>query len=290
MKYKYIKDTIVARLAGTAIHLNESDGKKRSPAISYKKYRVWGIKTLINNLIDDIFYILYEYLPENEKDFYPEEDLKKPLEILCKRYQISYNRLIDFIDKRKKPSVIWNSLDDDQRAIFMINAFFEAFEENLINSYFIAMSFVKLLSLNSLKEPKLKYDDFFKGDFGFVFRARGYAYFYSKILCNNGFSNVVKRLNKILLKEYENLFIDKDQNNIDLKEKSSSSEELSEEKRYVISMLKEGNSEEKLNAIELILEHHIIEAVDELEYLLKDNDENVMNAALDAILKLKDLS
>ena len=55
-------------------------------------------------------------------------------------------------------------------------------------------------------------------------------------------------------------------------------------------MLREGNATEKLEAIQLIVENRILEALNELEYHLNNENEEVINAAFDAIVTLKDLS
>ena len=279
---------INARVAGTAVHLGIEENNE---VISYKKYKIWGIKTLLAYLIKDIYDVFYIYLPQNENLLEPEEDLIKPLNILCERYLISFSLVEKYINERKAPKQIWETLDSDQQAMFIINAFFEAFEEILVDSYYLAVSFSKLLTLNSTIIPTLKRRDFGMGDFGFVFRARGYSHIFSKIVCNDGFKNTVNRLNKILLQEYIKTFIDNSNQGSkqsDFKELPDFSK-LPEEKRYVIEMLKEGNEKEKLEAIDLIIQNRIYEALDELEYLLSDRNENIMNAAYEAVIILKDL-
>ncbi|MHA1291661.1 MAG: hypothetical protein ACTSQJ_03210 [Promethearchaeota archaeon] len=289
MKYQYIKDMLFARIAGTAIHLNINDNNETSQ-ISYKKYRIWGIKTLVKLLVQDIFDTIYNNLPKNEKQLNPEKDLPEPIKNLCAKYNISYNKVLEFIEKRREPKQIWETLDNDLRAIFMINAFFEAFEFTLIEFYYIAISISRFIWLNKNIKPKLKRSDFGLKDFGFIFRARGYSQIFSKKIYNNGFSNTVKRLNRILYKEYIDTFIlkieSKEKKN---KQKNKIYKDLSEEKKYAIEMLRQGNSKEKLDAINLIVENRITEALNELEYLLSYKNEEVMNAAFDAILVLKNL-
>jgi len=272
---------INARIAGTALHLNIDDNRA-SGQISYKKYRIWGIKTIIRSFVRDIFDIIYEHLPENELDLSP-NDLLKPLHILAERYSISYENILSFIEERKKPKKIWEPLDTDLKAIFYVNSFFEAFEKNLIDEYYIALKF-----FNPKIQPQLKPADFWLKDFGFVFRARGYSRIFSKNVYNNGFANTITRLNKILYLEYRETFIDNTTQNssegdiLDI-------EALPKEKRFALEMLRNGNSHEKLEAINIILENKIIEAVNELEFLLNYEDEKVMNRAFDTILVLKNL-
>ncbi len=281
---------IQARVAGTALHLSLDSNKNGDTIqISYKKYRIWGIKSLIKFLVEDLFNIFYNNLPKDEKNLNPEEDLKKPLKILAERYTIPYKNILQFIEQRKEHRLIWETLDIDQQVVFIINAFFEAFEENLVNSYYISMSWAKFLWLNPRIKPRLKPTDFGLKDFGFVFRARGYAFIASKCVFNDGFSNTVKRLNKVLLQEYNETFIEKKDNIEITTEAPISLEDLPEEKRYVIEMLKQGNSHEKLEAISIIMENKIKEALNELEYLLNYENDEVMNAAFDAILVLKEL-
>ena len=270
---------INARIAGTALHLSLDDTKETGQ-ISYKKYRIWGIKTIINSLVKDIFDVIYEHLPEKEEFLNP-NDLLKPLKILAERYSVSYKNILGFIEERKKPKKIWEPLDIDLKAIFYINSFFESFEKHLIDEYYIAVKF-----LNPKIQPRLRPADFWRKDFGFVFRARGYSRIFSKKIYNDGFSNTIKRLNKILYKEYIETFIDakppKTNDYVEL-------EDLPEEKRYALELLRNGNPNEKVEAINLILENRIIEAVNDLENLLSYSDEKVMNGAFDAILVLKNL-
>ena len=272
MRYQYIKDTIYARIAGTAIHLSFNKDRGDSSQITYKKYRVWGLKSLVKALIEDIYNIFYEHLPSEEELIDPEAELIRPLNILCERYSIPYKKVDRFIEERKKPSQIWDTLDNELQTMFMINAFFEAFEENLIDNYNATIGFAKLITLKKKRTHfRLNPIDFGRGDFGFIFRARGYSNFFSKEIYNNGFNNTVKRLNKLLYQEYIETF------------------NLSEEKKYVIEMLQKGNSDEKLEAISLITENRIYDALDELEYLLSSKDERVMNAAFETIVFLKGL-
>jgi len=290
LKYQLIYDMINARIAGTAVHLGISDNNEMGQ-ISYKKYKIWGFKTLLAYLFKDIYDIFYNYLPKNENLLDPEKHLIKPLEFLCERYLVPFSLVINYINKRKAIKQIWETLDSDQQAMFIINAFFEAFEENLINSYYLAISFSKLITLNPKINATLKHLDFGLGDFGFVYRARGYAYIFSKKVCNNGFGNTVKRLNRLLLKEYKNTFTEKIKNPLNTIEQKNSDviSELSEEKRYVIEMLKQGNVKEKLEAINLIVQNQIYEALDELEYHLNDKNDRIINAAYEAVIILKDL-
>lgn len=282
---------INARIAGTAIHLNYSPETQADKSqISYKKYRIWGIKTVIKYLIEDIFKILYENLPTKEDFLEPEKDLLKPMKILCERYLVPHSKVVKFIEERKTPKQIWETLDSEQQIIFEINSFFEAFEENLIDSYYLAITLSKFLFKHFKTKAKLNRQDFGLADFGFVFRARGYSFSFSKYVYNNGFNNTVKRLNELLLKEYNDTFLNKkEQKQIEPKEIALKLEQLPEEKKYVIEMLRHGNSSEKLEAINLILENKITEALNDLEYLLKNKDETVMNAAFNAIVMLKGL-
>ena len=280
---------INARIAGTAVHLNLNQDLEDSSQISYKKYQVWGIKTLIKYLVEDIFNIFYNNLPKKEDSLSPEK-LYKPLKILCKRYSIPYKRVLSFIELRKKPKQIWEPLDTDLKAIFMINAFFEAFEENLIDSYYQAINLSRILWLIPHIKPKLNRSDFGLADFGFIFRARGYSSRFSKKISNNGFNNTIKRLNKVLYKEYKTTFLKTDSTKAKItKAQELDLSQLPAEKRYILSLLRNGNTDEKLKAIELIIQNQINEAIDDLEHLLKREDDRVMNAALDAILILKEL-
>lgn len=269
---------IHARIAGTALHLS-LDYKKEPGQISYKKYRIWGIKTLVKSLVQDIFDTIYDYLPDKERNLNP-EDLLTPLSILAERYSISYQTIVSFIEERKKPKIIWEPLDIDLKAIFYINSFFEAFEKNLIDEYYIA---VKIF--NPKLKPSLRPADFWLKDFGFVFRARGYSRIFSKRIFNNGFNNTIKRLNKILYLEYMETFVETQPE----KEEILEINDLPEEKKYAIELLRNGNPHEKVEAIDIILENRITEAVGDLEFLLNYNDEKVMMNAFDAILILKNL-
>lgn len=278
---------IYARVAGTAMHLAIGENNQ----ITYKKYRIWGIKTLIRYLVEDIFNIFIDNLPENEETLEPEQDLIVPLKELSERYMVPLPLVKRYIEERKAPKQIWETLDADQQVMFIINAFFEAFEENLVESYYVAINFSKLITLNPKLKITLKRLDFSLGNFSFVFRARGYSHIFSKNICNNGFNNTVKRLNDLLLKEYIDTFIDKREASIETQEAKMSFNlsDLSEEKRYVIEMLREGNEKEKLEAIDLIIQNHIYEAIEELEYLLSDKSEAIMNAAYEAVIILKGL-
>ncbi len=289
MKYQYIQDMINARIKGTAIHLDINTENEEVSLISYKKHRIWGLKTLIKDLIEDIFNIFYRSLPNNGKLVNPEEDLLTPIEELCNRYNVSLKNVRKLIDERKEPKRIWETLDVEQQALFIINAFFDAFEENLIDSYFISASFWKFTFIKFKLKPTLKRADFGLKDFGFVFRARGYSYVFSKNIYNNAFTNTIKRLNKLLYQEYKETFLEKTQSKDKVKEGKVELEALPEEKKYVIEMLRNGNSQEKLEAIRLIVENKILEAVNDLEYFLNNKDESVMNAAFDAVVSLKSL-
>jgi len=270
---------INARIAGTALHLSLDDTKETGQ-ISYKKYRIWGIKTIIKSLVKDIFDTIYHLLPDKEVLLHP-DDLLEPLRILAERYSISYENVLSFIEERKKPKKIWDPLDIDLKAIFYVNAFFEAFEKKLIDEYYIALKF-----LNPKTIPRLRPADFWLKDFGFVFRARGYSRIFSRRRYNGGFNNTIKRLNKILHLEYIETFIDpqptKENDILEL-------ESLPEEKKYALEMLRNGNPQEKVEAINIILENRITEAVNDLENLLSYSDEKVMNLAYDTILVLKNL-
>ena len=279
---------INARVAGTAVHLNLNQNQEDSSQISYKKYQVWGIKTLIKYLVNDIFNVFYGNLPKNEGSMNPEK-LDKPLKILCKRYAVPFNRVLSFIEDRKEPKQIWESLDPELKAIFIINAFFEAFEENLIDAYYQAVDLSRLLWLIPQIKPRLNRSDFGLADFGFIFRARGYSSRFSKRISNDGFNNTVKRLNKVLFNEYKDTFLTQNSNKTRETPEPIKLNELPAEKRYIITILRNGNTEEKLKAIELIIQNRINEAIDDLEHLLKKEDDRVMNASLVAIIILKNL-
>jgi len=280
---------INARIAGTALHLNINKENIETSQISYKKYRIWGIKTLVKYLVEDIFNIFYKNLPVKEEQLNPEKNLVMPLKTLCKRYKIPFETVLKFIEKRKEPKQIWESMDNDLRAVFMINAFFEAFEYYIVETYYIAMSLARFFLLKPGILPKLKRSDFGLKDFGFVHRARGYSLIFSKYIYNNAFSNTVNRLNNTLLNEYLDTFIYMKPDQSEKKDDIWNIEELPEEKRYVLEMLKEGNATEKLEAINLIVENGIVEGINDLEYLLNHKEEKVMNAAFDAIVILKNL-
>ncbi|MFO8017925.1 MAG: hypothetical protein R6U96_04775 [Promethearchaeia archaeon] len=277
---------IEARIAGTALHLNVQENKSYESRISYKKYKVWGLKSLIQALIKDIFDTFYLNLPEQESEFNPESDLRIPLKILAKKYSIPFELILDFINERKSSRMIWDSLDKDQKALFYVNSFFEAFEKKIIDAYYICLSLVRFLFLNLDIYPKMKRSDFRKGDFSFLHRARGYAHTFSRLICRGGYDNTVERLNTALLKEYQETFL---RDKKSKKRKVSNRKHLSEGKRYIIQTLKNGTTKEKLEAIDVIIENNIYEAVEELEYLLKDQDEKVMNRAFEAITILKNL-
>ena len=280
-----------ARIAGTAIHLNFEQNRNHS-RISYKKHKIWGIKSLIHDFVEDLFQIFYNNLPENEDALEPEQDLMVPIKILCDRYIVNFQTFLGFLQERKAQKVIWDTMDNFQQAIFIVNAFFEAFEKKLVDSYYVALDYLKFITLDLNLEPKLKPKDFQLDDFGFVYRARGYSQIFSKKICNGGYHNTVKRLNETLSKEYQNTFLTKKKESLVSKETRDQTdlETLSEEKRYVIQMLREGNATEKLEAIQLIVENRILEALNELEYHLNNENEEVINAAFDAIVTLKDLS
>ena len=277
---------IEARIAGSALHLNIDEIEGINSRISYKKYKIWGIKALIIALIRDIFNIFYLNLPDKQDHFRPETDLLDPLKLLAQRYKISFKMIQDFIEERKSSRMIWNSLDRDQKALFYVNAFFEAFEKNIIDAYYICITFTQFLFLDLNLKPKLKRTDFQKGDLSFLHRARGYAHSFSRLICNGGYDNTVKRISNALYQEYHETFLEKKESK---KKGLTNSKDLSEGKRYVIQALKNGNVKEKLDAIDLIIENNIYEAVDELEYLLKNEDDRVMDKAFKAITILKNL-
>ncbi|MFW5895344.1 MAG: hypothetical protein ACOCT9_01240 [archaeon] len=277
---------IEARIAGTALHLNTDENARYTSRISYKKYKIWGIKSLIRALIKDIFDTFYLNLPEQEKEFRPETDLIKPLKILSEKYAIPFSLIMEFIQERKSSKMVWDSLDTDQKALFYVNSFFEAFEKKIIDAYYICLNLAKFFFLNLDIEIKMKRSDFRKGDFSFLHRARAYARAFSRLVCNGGYDNTVERINQALYREYQEEFLEKTKKKETTK---TSHKHLSEGKRYIIQVLKNGTVKEKLNAIDLIIENKIYEAVNQLEYLLKDQDEKVMNRAFEAITILKNL-
>ena len=134
LRYQYIRDMIEAFIAGSTLHLNINEIEVINILNKYKKYKIWGIKALIIALIRDIFNIFYLNLPDKQDHFRPETDLLDPLKLLAQRYKISFKMIQDFIEERKSSRMIWNSLDRDQKALFYVNAFFEAFEKNIIDA------------------------------------------------------------------------------------------------------------------------------------------------------------
>ncbi len=295
MKYQFIHQVLYARVAGTGIHLVDNIKNERTGKISYKEYKIWGIKSFINEFVHDIYTALVLKLPENESKF-NSDDLIEPLLSLCEKFNCS---TIDFeknIESLKIFPEIWETMDNEQQASFYLNSFFEILENSRINNYKIALSFSQLLCVlfgkNGIREneQELRDIDFLKKDFGFVFRAREYVKAFSYSLSNGHYKNLLKRLNQALYQEYLDTFIF----NVII-EKSMSREDCEPEIEFngnifeTFELLRNGTDREKLKAIEIIIENKYFEAIDELEYYLNNINPDVMNAALDAIIYLKEI-
>ena len=191
-----------ARIAGTAIHLNFEQNRNHS-RISYKKHKIWGIKSLIHDFVEDLFQIFYNNLPENEDALEPEQDLMVPIKILCDRYIVNFQTFLGFLQERKAQKVIWDTMDNFQQAIFIVNAFFEAFEKKLVDSYYVALDYLKFITLDLNLEHKLKPKDFQMLYALIRPHMRSYLKAGIKKICNGEDHNTVKRLKEKIKKEYK---------------------------------------------------------------------------------------
>lgn len=293
VRYKFIYQVIYARIAGTGIHLVEGKKDERIGRITYKEYKVWGIKTFIKEIVEFIYCFLTENLPK-DKELFNSDELMKPLMSLCELFNCSIAEFETNIESLKIFPEIWDTMDFEQQAAFYINAFFEVLDEVGVDNYKIALIMSQLFGFLyrnktiQINQHYLQNFDFLKKDFGFVYRAREYVKAFSYCVYNGSFNNLIKRINKALYQEYLDTFIF---NVVVEKSKireSEKNEEITDEFYLkVLEMLRNGTDDEKLFAIEEIIQNKFINAIDELEYYLKYNHPKVMNAALDGILYLR---
>ncbi|MHA1732256.1 MAG: HEAT repeat domain-containing protein [Promethearchaeota archaeon] len=275
------------RVAGTGVNLGVDGG---DGLVSYKKYRIWGFKSLVNAMVRHVHRTVLENLPERGP--VTEECLVGALEPLVREFDVDEQLFREKTGDLLDDPTFWSSMDREQRLSFLVNAFFDALDETRVQLGAEAIAIVNSLGGRSLPVsfPKLV------RDFGFLFRAREYARVFSDNTCAGGYANTVKRASVVLAREYEEQY--------DLPEDAPPSRGLPWREPPasgtaerpdglilgVVSQLESPDPQERLSAIDELEQLADEQAVPYLERLLKDEDELVMNRAFEAILSLKGLS
>ncbi len=273
----FLREIIWARLAGTGVHLIEEASGKSEGKISYQEYRIWGIRTLLRQMMQDIYLRILDNLPKEESA--SAEDLIYALKSLITRYEVPLDIFEKKVQGLTDDPVFWSNMDDMQRFSFILAVFFEALDDARVQR---AETAIKLISLppfpraQSVSFPKLV------KDLGFVWRAREYSTLFNN-LCHGGFSNTVRRASQTLLQEYER------QTHGQPKETGNEmTPPASPDFDKEVAQLHGSNDSEALEAINH-LKKFGERAIGELETVLNHSNEEIANKALEAILELKDV-
>ncbi len=273
----FLRDIIWARLAGTGIHLIEDAEGKSHGRISYRGHRIWGIKSLIVHMTDDVFNFVLSKVPIEEA--IGPESLASMLAELAPRYDVDHEFFSQKVQALVGDPHFWSSMDDLQRFSFIIAAFFEALDDTRVK---LAEETLKITS--SLPFSKIHPSTFPKlvKNLGFAFRAREYAFLFNQV-CDDGYAKIVRRANKALAKEYRAHVQERTEPMVTqvIAEEGGDFERL-------VSQLRSAKDEEVLTAIEA-LKTYGMKAVDPLETLLHHKNEEIASKALDVILELKEV-
>jgi hypothetical protein len=267
-RFTFLYDMIYARLAGTAFHLDENE-----KGLSYKQYRIWGIQNFISTLARFIYMTIQQDLLLDEIDF-SSESLIPAILHLNKLFGVNpvlYDNEVKII---KMDPHAWLALDTEQKAIFYLNCFFNAFEatrETLAKEEFKHFPII----------PNFKL-----ANFGFLFRAYEYCRVCNQYLFHNGFSCLEKRIKTIYMKEYNETFVHPPKELLSNPNLLPNLENAQDQK--FIDELKSQDPVIILAAIDYIEANRITNAIDPLEYLLNHDDLQVAERALEAIILLKD--
>jgi ribosomal protein S17E len=278
MKYKFIWDVLVGRIAGTGINLSTT----KASSIGYNNKRIWGIKKIVNDMIEYFYHEITSRLPEEESSCAPDL-LDDVLFDLLVRFEIPREYLeAEFNNLKSIPSA-WIGLEEDMKCAFKINAFFNAIDNS-------REEFAKntLNMINNLFNPKgeVRIPNFRIKNFGFLFRAREYSKLFSQYVCNDGYSQTVKRISKVLLEEYQDVQKGLENKDIDAIQENSQ-DPLSKEHESLIKSLESDNIDSIIKAINEIQEKKIESMKKFLEQLLQHPNEEIQNKALDAILSFE---
>ncbi len=270
----FLREIIWARLAGTGVHLIEEAGGKSEGKISYQEYKIWGIKSLLQQMTHDIYLHVLENLPSG--DSVSADDLIQALKTLTTRYDIPPALFEEKVQGYVQDPIFWSNLDDMQRFSFILAVFFEAFDDSRVQRAETAIGLISLLQFSRATQstfPKLV------KDLGFVWRAREYAIMFNE-LCHRGFSNTVHRANVVLMKEYQK----------QTHEQSEESKEVippsSPDFEKEVAQLHCANDSAVLEAIDH-LKKFGAQAIGEPETVLNHSNEEIANKALEVILDLK---
>jgi hypothetical protein len=312
---KFIYQIIESRILGTGVQLNSEQKKS---FITYRKIPIWGIKkaliTFIKKMYDDVLSNL------NLKEFeFSSSFVESNLISLTTTYNIKLKEKLHYI---KEPAENWNAMDSLMKSGMLINAFIDTFDESC--EYYIEHSNVALQNaveeedyktlrnilqrLNKTIDTSLPVNINYKlEDFGFIFRARIYVSYISKFY-NNGYSNVVKRLDEQLRHLFNEYFLGSESKNIDSMNKRYTGNSSKQGYKDIpsknllknvdkiigdvnlIGQIKEGlNSGDKkhiLSAIDSIVSNHLTELKDDLELFFNHSDQEIMNQAFEAYMKI----
>jgi len=268
MQYQFIFEFLYGRIAGTGIHLSEKGNR-----ISYKELPVRGIKIFLKYYIRTIYEHLIDVLPSEIKKFDPKQLILR-LQTLGTQFEVSLIEFESQINIYRNDKSIWDQMDNEQQSAFILNAFFTAFEQS--------------------REEKNRYEfealgpmpNFQQANFCFVFRAREYVRSANEKLYNNAFANLAERLNRFVYDEYRATFLHME-TPIKEKESGKSDQVVVQQHRDLIQKLKSANTEEILTALNEIERIKLIEAIEPIEYLLNNSNDQIQERALEVIMKLK---
>ncbi|HMF30296.1 MAG TPA: hypothetical protein VKK79_02710 [Candidatus Lokiarchaeia archaeon] len=277
---RFLRDIIFARLEGTGIHLiQEADGRNKNQ-VSYRKYRIWGIKGLTHAMGSDIYNTLVEFCPTTGE--IAVDDVVRALSALCQKYLVDSDIFQTKIHAYLDDPVFWSNMDDMQRKSFLIAAFFDSLDETRI-----ALAEQLIQSIIHFPFSKAFASTFPKlvRDLGFLFRAREYAEIFSTI--NSGsYSNVLNRANAVLAAEYAREM----HSELDTTAQEEKSEPIVEDSQLnrEIERLSSNSEEEVLDAI-INLRKFGSRAVPFLETLLHHPSDEVQMKALITIMEIKNM-
>ncbi len=250
--------------------MSESSGN----IISYRKRRIWGIKSLIQNFVGYIYRRIVSEIPENHEI---NSNMMDPILFeIGREFQVYEPYLRSGLDELKHSREVWLALDSEQKTAFKISAFFDALDQTRED---LATHSIMAVSKLFYQEPLIP--NYKLHDFGFLFRAREYASVYSRLICNNGYANTVRRISRVLKDEFEDIFI----NQRDVEEESKPIDStILERVTELTEVLQNGTDAEILGAIDEIQEKHLFDAQESLHFLLNHPNEEIQARALDVIM------
>ena len=277
---RFLRDIIFARLEGTGIHLIQEAGGRNTNQVSYRKYRIWGIKGLTHAMGRDIYETLVELCPPTGD--ISVDDIVQALGSLCQKYQVDAGTFQAKIHVYLDDPVFWSNMDDMQRQSFLIAVFFDSLDETRI-----ALAEQLIRSIMNFPFSKAFASPFPKlvRDLGFLYRAREYTEIFSNI--NNGsYSNVLNRANAVLFSEYSREM----QNILENASQEENNKPAPVDSQFDrdVERLHSDSEKEVLESINNLGKYGN-RAIPVLETLLHHSSDEVQMKALETIMEIKDL-